>query len=167
LNTVNQYGKNTLVDCFTNRKSNFLYFNSNTIYNISYSTNKSYTYEDKRWSNKNYYFTVGGKIINQDSVTESKFYNDNNAHNISTNYSVNKQTRISYFVNGWDRSKADFYIIQNEIKHKMKFASNDFLAFCFKHQGNDFMYFLGGNKDCKYGLIEILDLDRFIDKYCD
>jgi len=53
LRGIKQNGKNVLVDCLNHMKSNFLYFNSDTIYNISYSTNKSYTFEDKHWSNKN------------------------------------------------------------------------------------------------------------------
>ena len=167
LGTVNQYGKNTIVDCLKNMKSNFLYFNSDTIYNISYSTNKSYTFEASFSSNKNYYFTVRGEIINQDSVTKAKYYNENDVHSISTSYDINKQARISYYATGWDKSKADFFIIQNEKKHKMKFVTKDIFQFCFKHQGNDFLYFNGGNKDSKYGLIEILNLDRFIQNYCE
>lgn len=167
--TVKQYRKNTLVECLNHMKSNFLYFNSDTIYNISYSTNKSYTYEDKLWSNKNYYLTIRGEIINQDSVTESKYNNGNNGQCISLNYNINKHAEISYSVNGWDKSKANFYITQNEKKHYVKFISkNNFLCFCFKHYGNDYLYFLNsGNVEHKYGLIEIIDLDRFIDNYCD
>ncbi len=105
-----------------------------------------------------------GEIINQDSVTEA---NTNN-NGISINYNFNKQDKITYFVSGWNFLKADFYISQNEKKYFVKLLSKkNYLRFCFKYRGNDFLYIQNsGNEEHKYGLIEILDLDKFIKDYC-
>jgi len=166
LNTAHQFGKNTIISC-TNIKSCFLFINSDTIYNISYSTNKSWAREKEFSSNINYFFAIRGDTIKSNFITKYNYDNSNNRHVISLIYDFNKNTKISYLINGYDYSNADFYIIQNGIKHNLKIKSKyNFLGYCFKYHGNDFLYFQNsGNVEHKYGLIEILDINRFIHNY--
>ncbi|HLP05345.1 MAG TPA: hypothetical protein VK152_07960 [Paludibacter sp.] len=169
LNTAHQFGKNTIISC-TNLKNNFLYINSDTIYNISYLTNKSWEREKEFRSDINhFFFSVRGDTIKSNFITKYNYDNSNNSRVISLIYDFNEDTRINYLTKDYDYSNADFYIIQNGTKHNLKIKSkNNFLGYCFKYHGNDFLYFQNsGNTEHKYGLIEILDLKRFINKYGD
>lgn len=167
LNVAHQFGENTIIGC-TNIKSSFLFINSDTIYNISYSTNKSWTCEKEFRSNINNFFTIRGDTIKSNFITKYNYDNSNNSHVISLNYDFKENSKICCLINGYDYSNADFYIIQDGIKHNLKIKSKcNFLGYCFKHQGNNFLYFQNsGNVEHKYGLIEILDTNRFIRNYC-
>lgn len=167
LQEVHSFNGNTIIN-LSLLKSSFLFISSDTIYEISFTTNKSYTFAQGFGHETDYSFTLGNDSIKQNQITICDNKTQNGNLEMTMKYDFNNESSIYSASKGWDFSKDDLFIILNGKKHNLKFTSKkNYLRFGFNYHGNDFLYFQNsGNVEHKYGLIEILDINRFIRNYC-
>lgn len=166
LETAHQYGRETIIKCFSQNRR-YLYISADTIYSITYSTPKSFTFDEFSSYSKNYRFRLNGDTINKEQITFCYISSEYNNRHLESK--INNETKITFSSHGWDFNKADLFITQNGTKYNLKFKSEtNFLSFCFNYSGNTALYFKNTTgKQHKYGLIEILGLERFISGYCE
>lgn len=162
LGAAYQYKEGTII-----KNSCFLYIKADTIYNITYLAPKSFTFDEFSSYSKNYRFSLNGDTINKEQITSCIFSSEYNSRQIESK--INNETKITFSSHGWNFNNADLFITQNGMRYNLKFKSEtNFLSFSFNHHGNTALYFQNTlGRQHKYGLIEILDLRRFISKYCE
>lgn len=166
LETAHQYGKGTIIKSLSQNRR-YLYLSADTIYNITYLTPKSFTFDEFSSYSKNYRFSLNGDTINKEQITSCISSSDYNSRKIESK--INNETKITFSSFGRNFNNADLFITQNGMKYNLKFKSEtNFLSFSFNYHGNIALYFKNTTgRQHKYGLIEILDLRRFITKYCE
>lgn len=119
-------------------------------------------------------FTLFEKQVDPSSIAKEKMNKGDNGFNLrNTNYQINNDAFIHTEYS--DKYTEEFnYIYDHKIfinykgqEKRLKFDnSNNILLYCFKSVGTDFLYFYClGNVNHKYGLIEITDLEKFVNVY--
>lgn len=146
----------------------YMIFQKNRLVRIKFEPQTSYKIKEGFVKKSENYETVPTitlyeVIVNQDSIIkESLIWKNHSIVSRNTNYRINKDSIYTEHYNG----NKIFINYQGQEK-RLKFDnSNNILRYCFKSGGADFLYFFClENYNHKYGLIEITDLEKFVNDY--
>ena len=104
-------------------------------------------------------------ISPEEIISEQINWDNNSVKSRQIDFKISPQVSIESFINDKTRN-----VIINDNQKKCYLPFNDSniaLRYCFRKNENDYLYFFTlGNENHRYGLIEITDFDKFMDKYC-
>ena len=113
LQEAHSFNGNTIIN-LSLLKSSFLFISSDTIYEITFTTNKSYTFAQGFGHETDYSFTLGNDTIKQNQITICDNKTQNGNLQMAMKYNFNNESGIYSVSKGWDFSKDDLSLVSTK-----------------------------------------------------